>query len=115
MTADDFETYLKGLGLTVETITGADAGAYIAILSFTIPTGGLADRTCDVAIRREESVPYIPPAAIHTRPALLPMGTRNTQGSSIGPDWQYWSRRFDHPPTPARLWAHILTVLTEVP
>lgn len=113
MTADEFEAYLRGLGLSVETMTGADGGRYIAIMSFTIPTGGLAGRTCDVAVRREESVPYIPPAAIHTRPALLPMGTRNTQGSPIGPDWQYWSRRFDRPPTPARLWTHILTVLTE--
>lgn len=114
MTAVDFEAYIKGLGLTVETITGADGGSYIAVLSFTIPAGGLAQRTCDVAIRREETVPYVPPAAIHTRPALLPMGTLNTQASPIGPDWQYWSRRFDRPPTPARLWAHIITVLSEV-
>jgi hypothetical protein len=42
------------------------------------------------------------------------MGTRNTQASKLGPDWQYWSRRFDRPPTPQRLWTHILTVLTEV-
>lgn len=114
MTADEFEAYLKGLGLTVETIIGADAGRYIAVRSFAVPAGALAGRTCDAAVRREESVPYIPPAAIHTRPALVPMGTLNTQASPIGPDWQYWSRRFDHPPTPARLWAHILTVLTEV-
>ena len=36
MTADDFEAYIKGLGLTVETITGADSGRYIAVMSFTI-------------------------------------------------------------------------------
>ena len=114
MTADDFEAHLKGLGLKVETITGADGGLYIAVMAFRIPTGGLAGQTCDLAIRREESVPYIPPAAIHTRPALVAMGSLNTQQSPIGPDWQYWSRRFDHPPTPARLWTHILTVFTEV-
>ena len=34
-----------------------------------------------------------------------------TMASGIGPDWQYWSRRYDHLPTPKGLWAHILTVL----
>lgn len=43
------------------------------------------------------------------------MGTLNTQASPIGPNWQYWSRRFDHPPTPARLWAHLDRVLRELP
>jgi hypothetical protein len=114
MTAEDFVAYVSGLGWKVETITGADGGRYIAIMALTIPGGALAGRTCDVAIRRDEPVPYIPPAAIHTRPALVAMGTLNTQASGIGSDWQYWSRRFDHSPTPARLWAHILTVLTEV-
>jgi hypothetical protein len=41
-------------------------------------------------------------------------GPLRTQVSPLGPDWQYWSRRFDRPPAPQRVWAHILTVLGEV-
>jgi len=60
---------------------------------------------------------HIVAAAIHTRPALVPMdmnGPLRTQASPLGWDWQYWSRRFDRAPTPQRLWAHILTILGEV-
>lgn len=75
MTADDFEAHLRSLGLTVETITGADGARYIAVRSLRVPAGALTGRMCDVAIRREESVPYIPPAAVHTNPAL-PLSVR---------------------------------------
>jgi hypothetical protein len=115
MTADDFEAYLRGLGLTVETMTGADGLAYIAIRAVVLPTGALRGRTCDIAILRGDGVPYVPPAAIHTNPQLVPMGGEPlaTQASGIGPGWQYWSRRFDRPVTPSSLWTHILTVLCD--
>ena len=57
--------------------------------------------------------PYVLPSSIHTRPALLKMGEYNTQQSPIGPEWQYWSRRLDKPPSPAVIWAHIISALTE--
>jgi hypothetical protein len=113
VTIAEFEAYVERLGYTVEPIDGAD-GPYLAIRDIAITTGALAGRTCDVAIRRDRTLPYIPPAAIHTRPALVPMGTLNTQASPVGADWQYWSRRFDRAVTPVNLWAHILTVLSEV-
>jgi len=113
MTITEFEAYIERLGYPVQPIDGSD-GPYVAIRGIAITTGALAGRTCDVAIRREQAVPYIPPAAIHTRPALVPMGTLNTSASPIGSDWQYWSRRFDRPVTPASLWTHILTILSEV-
>lgn len=116
MTADDLEAYLLGLGLQVETITGDDGAEYTAIRDVEIPAGGFAGRTCDVAIARIITVPYLLPAAIHTRPPLLPMQGGEpfgTQPSSIGPEWQYWSRRFDRVPTPTAIWTHILTVLSD--
>jgi hypothetical protein len=114
VTTDEFEVYLTGLGLTVEPMTGADGQGYTVIRSITISTGALTGQTCDVAIQRSASVPYIPPAAIHTRPVLVPLGTLSTQASGIGPGWQYWSRRFDHQVTARNLWTHVLTVLGEV-
>jgi hypothetical protein len=53
------------------------------------------------------------PAAIHTKPALYPKGTRSIQDSNLGSDWAYWSRRFDRPPTPQAILSHIMTVLSE--
>ncbi len=117
MTADDLESYLSAsLRLTVERITGADGQSYTMVRDFVIPRGSLRDRRCDVALLRVETVPYNVPAAIHTRPALVPMSSGAplaTQASGIGPDWQYWSRRFDRQPTPQAIWAHVVTVLTE--
>jgi Prokaryotic E2 family E len=113
MSPDDLEDFLRALGLTVERVTDSNATVYTVAREVDITTGGLRGTRCDVAIQRVETNPYVVPSAIHTRPVLVPMGGAplNTSQSPIGPDWQYWSRRFDHTPTPRRIWAHILTVL----
>ena len=114
MTIDDFDQYLQTIGLTVDVIQGEDGNPYSVVRDYELPKGSLRGRRCDIAIQRGEAVPFVPPAAIHTRPQLVPMSTGeplNTMASGIGPDWQYWSRRYDHRPTPRDLWAHILTVL----
>lgn len=113
MTADDFDVYVRGIGYEVEIIAGADNQSYSVVRNLEIPTGSLGGRQCDVAIQRNASVPYVVPQAIHTRPALVPMAPEplKTQASGIGPEWQYWSRRFDRTPTPKGIWTHILTVL----
>jgi hypothetical protein len=116
MTIEDFETYVRErVGLAVETVEGStDQLPYTVIRGILITKGALSGTTCDVAIRREQATPFIVPAAIHTRPALVTVGTLSTQESPIGPEWQYWSRRFEHPVTPANLWLHVLTILGEV-
>lgn len=113
MKAEDFDNYLAGLGLSVEVFQGADGQPYTVIREMTITKGSLADKTCDVALLRPTAEPYVVAPAIHVRPHLLPMGTAATQQSPVGSEWQYWSRRYDHPPSPKGIWAHILTVLGE--
>ena len=116
MTEDDFETYTRGQGYVVETIQGSDDASYLVVRDVVLPTGALQGRRCDVAIGRNSTVPYVPPAAVHTRPHLVPMDANEplrTMNSGIGAEWQYWSRRYDHRPTPKNLWAHILTVLCD--
>ena len=52
-----------------------------------------------------------------TKPALVPMNSSAplaTQASPLGPDWQYWSRRFDRTPIPRSIWTHVLTVFDQV-
>lgn len=116
MTAEDFEKFGRGLGYSVETITGADGKPYTVVRDVTLPNGALRGRRCDIAIEHITTTPYTPPAAIHTRPHLVPMDSSEplkTMASGIGPEWLYWSRRFDKTPTPKGLWAHILTVLCD--
>lgn len=114
MTDSEFQEYLRGLSLIVESAQDSGGVQYTVVRDYQIPAGSFVGRTCDVAIACCAGQPYVVASAVHTRPALLPMGTHATQASALGPDWQYWSRRFDRPPTPQAVWTHIITVLTEV-
>ena len=116
MTIDEFDAYVRALGFTVEVINGDDGMTYSVVRDVELPKGALRGRRCDIAIQRNAMVPYLPPAAIHTRPHLVPMNGSEplrTMESGIGPDWLYWSRRYDRRPTPKNLWSHILTVLCD--
>ena len=116
MKIEDFEAHIRGKGYTVEELAGDDGVSYCVVRNVPLPHGALAGKCCDIAIQRDHTVPYLPPPAIHTRPALVPMdmsGPLRTQKSGIGTDWQYWSRRFDRRPEPWSLWAHILTILCD--
>jgi hypothetical protein len=116
MTADDLEAYLSGLGMLVERENDVNGNEYSVVRDYRILHGGLAGRTCDVAIQRVSTTPYVLPAAIHTRPVLVAMDGAeplSTLASPLGPDWQYWSRRLDRPPTPQVIWTHIVTVLND--
>lgn len=118
MTDSELEEYLRGLGLAVEATQDSSGHPYIVARNVVIPCGPLADRTCDIALARCQTIPYVMPPAIHTRPALVPMdmaGPLRTQPSSLGPEWQYWSRRFDRVPAPQAVWTHVLTIFHQVP
>lgn len=117
MTNEDLEAYLRQLGFTVAQLPGAYGTSYTVIHDYPITTGSLARRTCDVALQHSAAVPYVAPAAIHTRPALVPMdmvGRYRTQQSPLGSEWQYWSRLLRGQPTPQALVAHIATIFSEV-
>ncbi len=117
MTDNELEQYLRGLGLVVEAAQDTSGHPYIVVRNFLIPCGRLVGRTCDVALARCQTIPYVFPPAIHTRPALVPMdmaGPNKTQQSALGANWQYWSRRFDRAPSPQAVWTHVLTVFSQV-
>ncbi|MGO8875494.1 MAG: E2/UBC family protein [Acidimicrobiales bacterium] len=117
LTSDSIEHYLRSVGLVVDVIQDTAGTQFTCVRGITIPAGSLRGRTCDVAIQRINTVPYTVPAAIHTRPALVPMrpgAPLGTQASSLGPEWQYWSRRYDRLPTAQGIWAHILGILSQV-
>ncbi len=117
MTAETLEEHLRGVGYVVSVIQDPGGVAFTVVHDVEIPRGCLRGKRCDVAIQRINTVPYTVPAAIHTKPALVPMSPGppiGTQRSSLGSDWQYWSRRYDRSPTPKTIWAHVLGVLSSV-
>ena len=117
MSAEAFEEYVRELGYEVSLARDPSGMFYTVIHGVMIQRGALRGRTCDVALARPASVPYTVASAIHTRPALVQMdmgGPLKTQPSPLGGEWQYWSRRYDHAPTPQQIWTHILTVLGQV-
>jgi hypothetical protein len=117
MSTEALEDYVRELGYEVSLDRDPSGTFYTVIHGLVIQRGSLRGQTCDVAIVRPTSIPYTVASAIHTRPALVPMdmaGPLKTQASPLGNDWQYWSRRFDHAPTPPQIWVHILTVLGQV-
>lgn len=116
-TAETLEQYLRGIGYSIEVIHDPAATAFTSVSNVEVPAGSLRGQRCDIAIQRINTVPYTVPAAIHTRPPLVPMSPGEplgTQQSSLGPDWQYWSRRYDRPPTAQGIWAHVLGILSNV-
>ena len=117
MNADDLETHIRSLRYLVEQLVGNDSQTYSVVRDFEPTKGSLKDKTFDVAFLRVTAEPYNFPSAVHTKPILVAMNTGApfaTQGSGIGPEWQYWSRRYDRPHTPRGIWAHVLTIFGEI-
>jgi hypothetical protein len=116
-TVEIFEEYLREIGYSVQLIHDSAATPFTSVGDVEVPAGPLRGKKCDIAIQRINTVPYTVPAAIHTRPALVPMSPGpplGTQASPLGAEWQYWSRRYDRIPTAHGIWAHVLGILSNV-
>ena len=117
MTDNDLISFMITIGWTINKITGADNLLYFVIKNYEITSGSLAGSECDIAIQQTGTIPYVPPSAIHIKPALVRMdmsSSLRTQQSGIGPEWQYWSRVFNKAQTPKSFIAHIATIFNEV-
>jgi hypothetical protein len=114
MKIDDLEAHLTVSGHQWEHLVAPDNQMYLIIKYIVVPGGSLDGKRCDVGVLRTTEDPWLPQAALHVRPPLVPMGQHNTQASPLGADWQYWSRRFDRVPSPRAFLAHVLTCLARV-
>lgn len=110
----ELDQYLQNLGFKVDIVNDQAGAPYTAIRSVEITLGAFARKTCDVALARVGASPYAVASAVHVSPHLVVMGSQASQASALGPGWQYLSRRFDHAPTPQRIWTWVLTVLCEL-
>jgi len=106
--------HFKNLGYVVDIVDGTDRQKYIVIRDYNIKMGSLIGKKCNVGILWVTTTPYVAPPAIHTNPALVSMGQKNTQASGIGTEWQYWSRILRGKPCPQAMMAHIATIFNEV-
>jgi len=113
MTNEDLVSHLVGLGHTVETLDRGPQDRWILLREYSISTGSLAGQSRDVAIQWSPQIPYVAPSAIHVRPHVVAMGTRNAQQSVLGTQWQYLSRVLRCPPTPQAWVVHINTIFSE--
>lgn len=117
MTEKDLEDYFSKLGYAVDREVDSGGSQFLVFKSYRIVSGSLAGRECDIALQNFGGLPYVLPPAIHTLPALVPMdmsGPLKTQISSLGPEWQYWSRTRAEAQTPPSVVAHINTIFSEV-
>jgi hypothetical protein len=105
--------FSEKLALRVDYLKGNN-GDNLVVHDVMIPAGVLAGKTCDIALKCNESRPFMPHPAFHTRPPLAIAGPNGTQAGQISPEWQYWSRQWPKPPLSAEeVWAWILTALTK--
>ena len=115
MNNNELVIYLKLLGWIIEKIYDKQNQEYIVIKNYSIPIGSLKDRKCDIAFLSSNSIPYVFPSAIHTKPVLLSMNTNGVQASLLGSDWQYWSRTLSNGNhTPKNIVTHINTIFRDV-
>jgi hypothetical protein len=110
----DIESFFsEKLGFRVDYLKGNN-GDNLVVHDVTIPAGVFAGKICDIALQCNESIPFMPHPAFHTKPALAAVSTNGTQAGRITPEWQYWSRQWPKPPLSAdEVWAWILTALTQ--
>jgi hypothetical protein len=113
MVIEDLEKYAQKIGLAFDYLSAGEQ-AFLRLKGIRIRAGSHGGKECDVAIMRTAGTPWVPQAAVHVTPHLVAMGQRDSQGSPLGPEWQYLSRRFDHVPTPKTFMTHILTVVEEL-
>src|SRR5689334_7713270 len=113
MVIEDFEKYARGLGLSADYLSAGEQ-TFLRLKRVRIRAGSHNGKECDVAIMRTTGTPWVPQAAVHVTPHLVAMGQGYSQGSPLGPEWQYLSRRFDYVPTPKTFMTHILTVIEEL-
>ena len=64
MRIEDFEVHISEKGYTVEVVEVADGISYSVVRQVQLPRGALAGKYCDIAIQRDQTVPYLPPPAI---------------------------------------------------
>jgi hypothetical protein len=96
---------LQQIGHIVDVLTDHKKIEYVVIKDYSITTGQFHGRVIDLAIPVPKDYPRTVGPCIHVKsnPILLNnidsiKGKRNIINSSLGPEWKYWSFRFNISP-----------------
>jgi hypothetical protein len=97
----EFIQGLRALGFVVE--EGADN---FVTFPWEIPVGPRATEHIRLGLQVPRDVEETPPSGPHVSPHLFPLNQGNPathpsgaiHASTLGEDWQYWSRPFPNPP-----------------
>lgn len=82
---------LRAMGMQVE---AAPQIGGVIIHNHAVPIGKRAGDVVDVGVAGVFDFPMTPPVGLHIHAAYGTIGVNNVMQSALGPDWQYWSRRF---------------------
>ena len=89
---------LKQLNFNVTKATDSNGVVYAVITGFNIPAGSFAGRVINLALPAPTDYPRSLGASMHISPHITKFenipNIRNVMASHLGPDWQYWSYRF---------------------
>lgn len=110
---------LRDLGYQDVRVVQDTSGLPYAVMdNFEIPAGTFVGRVIDLAIPAQADYPRSLPASMHLKATpthLVPMGStgrRNTLASNLGPQWQYWSYRFN--PRPSNPTAELMSQINGI-
>jgi hypothetical protein len=100
---DDFSGYLSRNGLTANRLGPTEGKIYFVVPDYVVPYGRSQGKMITIAFPIPVDYPTTAPYGIHVRvPNNLTETPPNVQGSPLGGDWQFWSRRINDWPTGRR-------------
>jgi len=95
----------KEIGYTPELVKGGDGQTYAVFRDFEIEIGKFSGRIIDLGLIVFQDYPRIVHNSIHVKatPQLFEKSdtvprVRNILNSGLGPEWRYWSYRFNATP-----------------
>lgn len=86
------ELTARGYAVKPEIVVAPDGNRFVVVEPYRIDMGQHAGKDIALAIPAVPDYPMTPPGGIHVKPHLIQVGTRNVHASSMGTEWQYWSR-----------------------
>lgn len=100
MARNDFVVQLKKLGYDIS----PEANNGFVVFDYEIEIGKLAGQKIKIALQVTDDFPLNPPGGPHVSPQLhpihpgqdLPHPKGAVHASTLGPDWEYWSRPFQN-------------------
>lgn len=94
MSYNTFADLFKSLNIAYSMREGAGSVSFI-LERYVIPNGRYAGRSIDIAIEVPRDFPDTPPYGIHVKSGHGFSPTAHVNPSSLGGEWEHWSRQME--------------------